>query len=666
MIPTYAAHDIKASPVPVVAFTISQADAVHIMRLLRSTLYSDKIGAVIREYSANAWDAHREAQLGHVPIRVRLPTATNPIFEVRDFGPGIPHDEMATRFCAFGASTKRQSNDAVGCFGIGCKSGWAYTQDFTVVSRCGGWCRTYVAALDAFGQGQLMMLREERCDPSNTGLTIQVVAKPGDIGRFAEYARKFYSWFSPRPDIDVDLPQRDDIGPEGRVLPPGVDRCFVAIMGCVAYPVDITQLTGVHRLALKRGFELRFGVGELDVAASREALEYSSRTRKAIEDKLEGLTSQLLASILREVREALSDWDRRIIVLRHLPDVDLRHDLLVLAPWSAFGEHTVTFLGETTAFMVLSYCMGRGWRRTYTIRVDVGRRLVVLDDAAKRSWKRYGIKTTDLVVVPAEGASRSEARDALMLSLRANRLEGIPIVDMSSLRYYPVVRSAPTTRIAPMHPNGSVFELEAPHREGAASWKRVERQPSKKDIYVLLDRWSVAPYENFYRTYLQDSALLDRAGEKMPAIIGYRGERGAKLAAGIPYSEWRKKTLDRLLRRSQVVRELRDDEEWRNWVLIYPPNEFYQVLPDGHPVRLFFERQRLAHRRRPSGDLSYAVKELSFLKPTMSPAELWADIRKRWPLLGSDMNSLKVMCEGPDKDAWIDYLLRRQPRSKKK
>lgn len=664
MIPNYAVHEMKSSPTPAVAFTISQADAVHIMRLLRSTLYSDKIGAVIREYSANAWDAHREAQLGLVPIRVRLPTTVNPIFEVRDFGPGIPHDEMATRFCAFGASTKRQSNDAVGCFGIGCKSGWAYTQDFTVVSRCNGWCRTYVAALDAFGQGQLMMLREEQCDPSNTGLTIQVVAKPGDIGRFAEYARKFYSWFSPRPDIDVDLPQRDDIGPEGRVLPPGVDRCFVAIMGCVAYPVDITQLTGVHSLALKRGFELRFGVGELDVAASREALEYSSRTRKAIEDRLEGLTSRLLASILREVREAPSDWDRRIVVLRHLPDVDP----LVLAPWSAFRERATTFLGKTTAFMVLSYCMGIGWRRTHKIWVDVGRRLVVLDDAAKRSWKRYEVKTTDLVVVPAEGASRSEARDALMLSLRVSQLEGVPIVDMSSLRYYPVVRSAPAIRAAPVHPSGSVFELEAPHREGAASWKRVERQPSKGDVYVLLDRWSVSPYENFYRTYLQDSALLDLAGEKMPAIVGYRGERGAKLAAGTPYADWRKGTLDRLLRRSKAVRELRDDEEWRNWDVIYPPKEFYQVLPDKHPVRLFFERQELAHRRRPLGDLSHAAKELPFRWPTMSsaPQELWADIRKRWPLLGDDTSSLKDMCKPPNRGAWIDYLLRRQPRSKKK
>ena len=42
-------------------FSISSQDAPHIMRILRDTLYSDKILAVLREYSSNAWDAHAMA-----------------------------------------------------------------------------------------------------------------------------------------------------------------------------------------------------------------------------------------------------------------------------------------------------------------------------------------------------------------------------------------------------------------------------------------------------------------------------------------------------------------------------------------------------------------------------------------------------------------------------
>ena len=40
-------------------FGISFKDQAHIKMLLRDAIYSDKELAVLREYSANAWDAHR-------------------------------------------------------------------------------------------------------------------------------------------------------------------------------------------------------------------------------------------------------------------------------------------------------------------------------------------------------------------------------------------------------------------------------------------------------------------------------------------------------------------------------------------------------------------------------------------------------------------------------
>ena len=72
-----------------VSFGIKQTSLAHILNVLRNQLYSDKIGAVVREYSANAVDANREAGKADTPIEVTLPSSFDPVFKVRDFGPAL-------------------------------------------------------------------------------------------------------------------------------------------------------------------------------------------------------------------------------------------------------------------------------------------------------------------------------------------------------------------------------------------------------------------------------------------------------------------------------------------------------------------------------------------------------------------------------------------------
>ena len=150
MIPTLTQRSVETSPVAASAsFGISQNDVAHILTMLRDTLYSDRVLAVLREYAANAWDVHREVGKGDVPIQVTLPTLEAPTLEIRDFGTGLSREDMMGRFLLAGASTKRGSNVAVGTLGIGRLSGFAYGDSFVVESRRGGVCSTYVAVIDA-------------------------------------------------------------------------------------------------------------------------------------------------------------------------------------------------------------------------------------------------------------------------------------------------------------------------------------------------------------------------------------------------------------------------------------------------------------------------------------------------------------------------------------
>lgn len=129
-------------------FGISQKHAAHIMGILRSTLYSRKALAVLTEYGTNAWDEHRQAGIGDKPIHVVMPTAFKPTLKIRDFGRGLSEHDVLHIYTQYGESTKRDTNDAAGMLGIGCKAGFAYTDQFTVTSWHAGTKSVYVAVLD--------------------------------------------------------------------------------------------------------------------------------------------------------------------------------------------------------------------------------------------------------------------------------------------------------------------------------------------------------------------------------------------------------------------------------------------------------------------------------------------------------------------------------------
>ena len=96
-------------------------------RALISTLYENKIQSIVREIWSNALDAHVEAGCADVPFSVTFPTMLNPVFIVRDYGVSLEHDQVMRLYTTVFESTKEDTNDATGKFGLGSKSPFAYT-----------------------------------------------------------------------------------------------------------------------------------------------------------------------------------------------------------------------------------------------------------------------------------------------------------------------------------------------------------------------------------------------------------------------------------------------------------------------------------------------------------------------------------------------------------
>lgn len=169
-------------------------DASVVIDILRNRLYQYKIRTLVQEYICNARDANREVSATR-QIEITLPSTFDPTFKVRDFGPGISPDRIATVFVLYGASTKRNTNSQTGGFGIGAKSAWSYTDSFTIATFIDGVKRTYVAHTGANNQGRLDFIGEEIAEFEPNGTQIEVAVKGYDIAEFVRAAfRATHFW----------------------------------------------------------------------------------------------------------------------------------------------------------------------------------------------------------------------------------------------------------------------------------------------------------------------------------------------------------------------------------------------------------------------------------------------------------------------------------------
>lgn len=300
-------------------FGISENDQVHVISILRDKLYSNKVLAVIREYSTNAFDENPPGQ----PIEVTLPTKFAPEFTVRDFGKGLTEEEIRLIYTQYGRSTKRESNTAIGQLGLGSKSAFAYGETFTIISWKDGVRSDYLAYLDETGRGKYSKLREQpSTDPS--GILIKIPVNLNDIYIFKNTAEYFFKYWTVKPIL------------HGGTIPPlsiwlsgktnwfiTKDTAPVAVMGNIAYPIEVNKLNLTKYAAISgkpiQGLDtllntslcIAFDIGDLSITASREGLEYTEKTQKALIARLESIRDEIIATLKETLDTCTTIWQAR-------------------------------------------------------------------------------------------------------------------------------------------------------------------------------------------------------------------------------------------------------------------------------------------------------------------------------------------------------------------
>ena len=189
------------APAEKAAYHLDPAATAQVARILRN-MYSRPVEAVVREYLANAVDAHKLAGKSTEDIEVRLPTDNDPVFEIRDFGPGLSKDDTTKLLLGFGASGggKRESNEFVGGFGIGCKSAFSVADQFFYVVWHGGLKRQWRCYLDETDAGWAELVSE---DPSEepSGIAIQIPIRDGQEQEYAASYGRVAWLLKPTPRV---------------------------------------------------------------------------------------------------------------------------------------------------------------------------------------------------------------------------------------------------------------------------------------------------------------------------------------------------------------------------------------------------------------------------------------------------------------------------------
>jgi hypothetical protein len=300
-------------------------------KILSDGLYSDKPRAILRELSCNAYDAHVDAGNAEKPFNIQMPNPIDPTFRIRDYGTGLSPDDMLSVYKTYFQSTKTDTNDQIGCLGLGSKSPFAYTDSFTTTTYYNGVKYIYNAHINESGTPAIALMGKTKTTEHN-GLEISFTVERSDFREFEYKIQPVFQYFKLMPNISgIDTrpePVKYMMKKDGWALRK-VDKSrysnhrnyanhgvAMAVMGNVAYPIDnmdTGDMSNDERSLLSQGgLDIFFDIGDLEVQPSREGLAFNKRTIKNIRERLDKIITEIRKEANAQISTCKTLWEARI------------------------------------------------------------------------------------------------------------------------------------------------------------------------------------------------------------------------------------------------------------------------------------------------------------------------------------------------------------------
>lgn len=501
-------------------FGISTKDQSHVLSILRDKLYSDKILAVLREYSTNAVDAHVEVGKSDLPIKVILPTRMAPYLIIRDHGPGLSQEEIFQIYIQYGASTKRQSNDVIGQLGLGCKSAFAYTDSFTITSYQGGRQSIYHAFIDESNMGKVVKLSDEQTGEAD-GIEIKIAVNTKDVNSFKEKARNLFKYFNVRPNCSAISYEEEKKVLEGTgwYIPEnnryGYDnRKAIIVMGNIPYPLNkdllIGKLEGDKRRQkvkslLETHIVMKARIGNLSISASRESLEYTDQTVENIVNQVVAIYDEMSQKVSQAITSCKTPYEavHQFSKLKGSLPYSLQDS--VRPHWNGKKIETkFDFKKEASDVPSRFKKIRSGWTKSSeisqssVIQIESLGAIYIKDTNVAPIQRSLDLRRsqnlgTILIYIPTVQKDKVVGKAEVDAFLKRNDAEGCPIYFLSDVPYTPKrVAGTGKGKAHGKADKGKVFEFVPGYgKQRFQQWKKSDAVLGDMNcIYVLIDRFS--------------------------------------------------------------------------------------------------------------------------------------------------------------------------------
>lgn len=264
--------------------------------LLTSNLYSQPIASFLRETISNAYDSHREAGTKE-PILMLLEGRLydSLTISIRDYGTGVSPERFEQIYRNIGSSTKRESNDFIGMFGIGRFSVLSCSDVANITSYYDGTKYSYIMYKN---NGGINIDKIEEC-PTNQKNGLEVSTKLSSWSRGeVENAIRMLSMFR-NLHIECNCPDLHMICKKFNERKVHRHNNFLVCdlisgqyfkVGNVLYPANFSMC---NTKLCTSDIIIELPMGSVDITPNREALQYSEFTKKSIDESVKRVVDDL-------------------------------------------------------------------------------------------------------------------------------------------------------------------------------------------------------------------------------------------------------------------------------------------------------------------------------------------------------------------------------------
>ena len=270
-------------------------DKLHKMWDLLQSPYRDPIASLIREYVSNCFDSHIEAGVD-TPVYVTLEEDQSGWYwACEDFGVGLSEDRCKNIFMKYLTSTKEETNDQIGAFGMGSKSGLGYTDVVHIRTRFDG--TEYRYMLHKTTDAPTLALMDSYPTDKRNGTQIKIYLKDNwdEQDKFIRKTEQQLTYFdNVHYGGKLDSLNEDFVVYKGRnfqVKPSCTLKTMHLVIGNVAYPIN---WEAIGKTTIDISIALIFEIGDLPVIFTREDIRYTDDAVSKIRNKIAAVEKELI------------------------------------------------------------------------------------------------------------------------------------------------------------------------------------------------------------------------------------------------------------------------------------------------------------------------------------------------------------------------------------